>query len=108
MSTIITVAEVRGWLANANTGEAITYFRGFLALATEQGDRSLGEAYRRKLIRVADYLWRAAQHDLVHLVQIRRGVGDYEYLVVARGRRVRDQGSYEAPSFPADAVEAAP
>ena len=98
----ITATKMRTWLANAAEGEMITYFRGFLALATQEGH------HRFELIAVADYLWRAAQHDLVHLVQIRHGVGDYEYLAVARCRRVRDEGSYEAPSFPADAVEAAP
>jgi hypothetical protein len=40
----ISATEIRAWLATAPAGEAITYFRGFLALAREEGDRSLGEA----------------------------------------------------------------
>ena len=96
MSTIITVAEIRGWLANANTGEAITYFRGFLALAMKQGDRSLAETDRRELVRIAEYLWRAAQHGIVDLVQIRHGVQDFAYLAVVRSRRLASPACSEA------------
>jgi hypothetical protein len=84
----ITATKMRTWLANAAEGETITYFRGFLALAKEEGNRSLGEADRRELFRVGDYLWRAAQLDRVHLVQIRHGVGDSTYVAVARGQRL--------------------
>jgi hypothetical protein len=101
MSKIITVSEIRGWLSNAPAGEAITYFRGFLALATAEGGDSLGEADRCELVKVGECLWKAAQHDRVHLVQTRYGVGDYGYVAIARGRRlttIRDhEGRSNAP-----------
>lgn len=100
--TNISATEIRAWLAKAAAGEAITYFRGFLALAKE-GDRSLAEADRRELIRVADYLWKAAQHGSVHLAQVRHGVGDYAYLAVARDCRA--EYSHKTASFAADTVE---
>jgi hypothetical protein len=97
----ITAAELRTWLAHAAEGEAITYFHGFLALATQEGD------HRRELIRVADYLWRAAQYHRVHLVQVRRGVGDYAYVAIARGCRVPDGSNDEPLAFTGDAGERA-
>ncbi len=97
MSNIITEAQIRGWMATAPAGEAITYFRGFLALAKE-GDRSLAEADRCELITVAEYLWKAAQLNRIHLAQVRHGVGDYTYLAVARGCR-------GTTAFAADTVE---
>ena len=78
----ISETEIRTWLANAPAGEAITYFHGFLALVKEEGDGSLWD--RGELIRVADYLWKAAQHDRVHLVQRRNGPNDFSYLAIAR------------------------
>jgi hypothetical protein len=103
MSKYITLSEVRGWLTNAGNGEAITYFRGFLALVRGEGDRSPSEAVKPELIRVADYLWREAQHDRVHLVQVRHGVGDYTYVVVARGASGEDRRTTVASA--ADPVE---
>lgn len=83
----ITATEIGTWLANATAGEAITYFRGFLALATGEENGSRAEADRFELVRASGYLWKAAQHGRVHLVQIRHGVGDYTYLAIARGCR---------------------
>lgn len=83
--TNISATEIRTWLATAPAGEAITYFRGFLALATGEKNGSRAEADRSELGRASGYLWKAAQHGRVHLVQIRHGVGDYTYLAIARG-----------------------
>lgn len=103
MSIITTEAGVRGWLENGPAGKSITYFRGFLALAKEEGYGSQGEASKRELLKVADYMWKAAQHGRVHLVQVRHGAGDYTYLAIARGCRGED--SRKTSRFAADTVE---
>ena len=81
----ISATEICVWLATASAGEAITYFRGFLALATGEENGSRAEADRCELVTASGYLWKAAQHGRVHLVQIRHGVGDYTYMAIARG-----------------------
>ena len=98
----ITVREIHTWLANARAGEAITYFRGSLALAREEGGEMPGEANTRHLIEVADYLWKAAQHGRVHLVQIRHGHEDYTYVAVAQGG---GYVSHKTVTFAPDTVE---
>lgn len=98
--------EIRAWLANAAVGEAMTYFRGFLALAREDGGRMPGAADTPRLIEVANVLWMAAQHGRVHLVQVRHGVEDYTYLAVARGRDAG--GRRTLATFPADSVGPSP
>jgi len=102
----ISATEIRAWLATAPAGEAITYFRGFLALAREEGDRSLGEADKHELIRVADYVWKEAQHGRVHLAQIRHGMGDYTYVAVAR--RCRGEGASKPATYAVGTVELPP
>src|SRR5262245_52398277 len=85
MARITTTAHVRAWLRDANPGEAIAYYRGFLALGTDERGRSLGKVERHELLQAAQCLWQAAQHGLVHLVQRRHGPGDFTYLAVLRG-----------------------
>lgn len=98
----ISASEIRTWLATAPAGAEITYFRGFLAWAKEAGD-GLNEANWRELITVGDFLWKAAQHGHVHLVQIRHGVGDYAYVAIARG--CRGGNNRKATTFAVSTVE---
>lgn len=93
MSIVVTEARIRHRLANAFAGEVIMYFRGFLAMGKADGHSFLREADRQEVVKVASYLWRAAQHGHVHLLQIRHSVGDYTYLAVVRRSRAVKRGA---------------
>jgi hypothetical protein len=84
MSVSINEAEVRRWLREAQPGEAIDYFRGFLGRGANACGEMLAERERRELSRVAECLWWAAQHNRVHLVQRRHGAEDSTYVAIAR------------------------
>lgn len=77
--------EVRRWLEEARPGQTIEYFRGDLAVSKAE-NALLPEPHRWELSRVADLLWHAAAHRRVHLVQHRRGPGEWSYIAVARER----------------------
>jgi hypothetical protein len=77
---------VRQWLQEAEPGQALHYFQGFLAAGTDSHGRLLPEPERHALASVASQLWRAAQHHLVHLVQRREGPGTWTYIAIARRR----------------------
>ena len=83
----ISDAEVRQWLQGAEPGQALQYFRGFLARAVDGRHQLLRDAERQEVARVADRLWRAAHHKRVHLVQLRHGPEDFTYIAIARERR---------------------
>lgn len=80
----INQATARQWLDEAKPGQKLQYFEGFLAVGKDANGQQLPDAERRALASVADQLWRAAQRDLVHLVQRRLGEDHFEYLAVAR------------------------
>lgn len=72
------------WVSQATDGEALVYYRGFLAvdMETELGHLSLKE--RHALRALADAAFRAAQQGLVHLVQVRMATDRFAYLAIAR------------------------
>src|SRR6266446_257572 len=87
-ATRLPIAEIDfcAWLGQAVPDDALEYFRGFLALDISCGSRTLGEADRKELARVARRAWWAAEHGLVHLIQRRHGPDEFSYLAVARRR----------------------
>jgi len=84
MSVKVNDAEVRRWLREAEPGQSIRYFEGCLGLGTDPMGLPLPASGRQAMARVADRLWRAAQHDLVHLVQRRQGPTNWAYIAIAR------------------------
>lgn len=74
------------WVAQAEPGTALVYHRGFLAFDATSAVSKLSNAQRRELRDLASAAWRAAEQDLVHLVQERIGPDRFAYLAIARSR----------------------
>lgn len=82
----LTETELCGWIGQAAPGEALEYYRGFLALDTFSQAQRLTERERAELVRVARRAWWASEQKLIHLVQRRHGADDYSYLAIARAK----------------------
>jgi hypothetical protein len=54
--------EIGQWLQEAEPGQELQYFEGFLAAGTDSSGGPLPESERCAVVRVADRLWLAAQH----------------------------------------------
>ena len=72
------------WIAQAEPGEALVYHRGFLAVDAMAVISRLPADRQRTLQQVAAAARRAADQDLVHLVQSRLGPDAFAYIAVAR------------------------
>lgn len=72
------------WVSQATEGEALVYYRGFLAVDTETEFGGLSVKERRGLRALADAAFRAEQQHLVHLVQMRLATDCFAYLAIAR------------------------
>jgi hypothetical protein len=76
--------DLCGWLGQAEPGDTLEYYRGYLVVdAIPHGSR-LPERDRAELGRIARRALWASERGLVHLVQRRHGSDDYSYLLVAR------------------------
>lgn len=74
------------WLGAAAPGDTIIYYRGALARDTCAHLQILAPDDRARVARLAGRALKLAEAGLVHLVQRRRGVEDFEYLAIARPR----------------------
>ena len=72
------------WIAQAMAGERLVYHRGFLAFDAMALLSDLPPDRQRALRDVAAAAMRAAEQDLVHLVQARLGPDQFAYIAVAR------------------------
>ena len=80
------------WVAQAEPGETLVYHRGFLAVDAVGIVSKLSSDQQRALRLVAAAALRAAEQDLVHLVQARIGPDQFAYIAVAR-RKPRQAGA---------------
>ena len=80
------------WVAQAEPGETLVYHRGFLAVDATGVVSKLLSDQQRALRLVAAAALRAAEQDLVHLVQARIGPDQFAYIAVAR-RKPRKAGA---------------
>jgi hypothetical protein len=80
----LTETELCGWIGQAAPGDALEYYRGFLAMDTFSQAKRLTERERAELVRLARRAWCASEQKLIHLVQRRHGADDYSYLAIAR------------------------
>jgi hypothetical protein len=78
--------DLCGWIGQAAPGDALEYYRGFLAMDTFSQGTRLTERERAELMRVARRAWWASEQKLIHLVQRRHGADDYSYLAIARSK----------------------
>jgi hypothetical protein len=89
MSDTISEAKVGHWLKEAEPGQKLHYFQGFLASATDSVGQALPESERQVVACIANRLWRAAHRGLVHLVQRRQGPMNWTYIAIARSSSAR-------------------
>jgi hypothetical protein len=83
---VLSEVELCGWLGQAEPGDVLEYYRGFLVVdAIPHGSR-LPELDRVELGRIARRAWWASERRLAHLIQRRHGPDDYSYIIVARPR----------------------
>ena len=82
--TGITDIDLHAWIAQAEAGDALIYHRGFLVVDADKSVSTLPTDRRLAVRGVADAAFRAAEQDLVHLVQKRLGPDRFAYLAVAR------------------------
>jgi hypothetical protein len=75
------VAEFRGWLARTGSCPWCEYYRGLL-IWDRSPDSKLSDADRRRLAKIANAVFQAAEQGQVHLVQRRRGPFDFSYLAI--------------------------
>ena len=74
------------WISQAKPGATCTYHCGFLAVDATAQVSTLSAVQRRKLRDLAAAAARAAEQDLVHLVQARLGPDRFAYRAIARPR----------------------
>ena len=80
----ITEISFCAWVAQAEPGEALVYHQGFLVVDADKLLSDLSPEDRETLRRLADAAFRAAQQDLVHLVQARLATDRFTYIAIAR------------------------
>jgi hypothetical protein len=78
--------ELCAWVAQAEPGARLTYWRGYLALDRTGFGRFAGTSDRAGLSLLGARAHDLAERGLVHLVQHRHGPEDYSYFAVARSR----------------------
>jgi hypothetical protein len=74
------------WISLAEPGASITYHQGFLAVDATAPVSKLSADHRRRLRDLAAAAARAAEQNLVHLVQARLGPDRFAYRAIARPR----------------------
>jgi len=96
--------EFCAWVAQAEAGDRLAYYRGSLVSDALAPLSPLTEPERAALKALAAGAYRAAEQGLVHLVQHRHGLDDYSYLAIARPKPRRAEPSLAARLVDADAA----
>ena len=84
LSTALSEIQLCAWVAQAEPGAVMVYHRGFLVVDTDKLLSDLSPEERQTLRRLADAAFRAAQQELVHLVQTRLAIDRFSYMAIAR------------------------
>lgn len=85
--------DLCAWLAQAEPGDALEYFRGFLSMDRCPSNGRLATPEMAELVRVARRAMSGAESGLAHLVQRKNGPCDYSYLIIARPRPARTEAT---------------
>lgn len=80
----LTDIELCAWIGQAMPGEKLEYHRGFLSIDANPLCQAIDPANRRRIDGLARAAYRACDAGLIHLVQHRRGDGDFAYIAVTR------------------------
>ena len=78
--------DLCGWLGQAEPGETLEYYRGYLGIDAIAHGSPLPEQDRAELSRIARRALWAVDRGIAYLVQRRHGPHDYSYLAIARSR----------------------
>lgn len=84
---MLTEVELCGWLGQAEPGDTLEYYRGFLAVDTVLHGCRLSERDRIELGQIARRALWASERGLAHLLQRRHGPDDYSYYIIVRPKR---------------------
>jgi hypothetical protein len=82
----ITEIELCAWLAQADPGDVLEYYRGLLAVDRAPFGQPMSAKDRFALGLLGDRAMRLADHGFVHLLQRRLGPDNFSYLAIARPR----------------------
>jgi len=82
--TPLSEIEFCAWIGQAEPGERLEYYRGFLAQDTIAIASSLGEKELAELKKLASRAFWAFEAGLVHLVQERIDTDRFAYIAIAR------------------------
>ena len=80
----LTEIGLLAWLSQAQAGDILEYYRGFLAADVDARSGCLSGHDRTELVRVRRRAFWASETGRAHLVQRRHGPSDFSYLLVAR------------------------
>lgn len=80
----LTDVELYAWITQADAGDALVYYRGFLAVDTDTLVSDLPAERRIALRNLGDAAFSAAEQGLLHLVQERIGHDQFTYVAIAR------------------------
>ena len=80
----LTEIELCAWIAQAEPGDILEYYRGALAIDRLPVMSKLPAAEVERIDLLADRAFAAAEQRLVHLVQRRLGPDRFSYLAIAR------------------------
>lgn len=80
----ITDIDLCAWIAQAESGDALIYHRGFLVIDADKAVTTLPTDRRLALRRLGDAAFFAAEQGLVHLVQERVAPDRFAYIAIAR------------------------
>jgi hypothetical protein len=89
-------AEFHGWLARTDSCPWFEYHRGLLIL-DRSPESNLSDADRRRLAKIANTVFQAAEQGQVHLVQRRRGPFDFSYLAIKSVRSATRRTDASSP-----------
>jgi len=91
----ITEIAFCSWLSQAEPGDVLEYYRGFLGVDLTPFGNSMGFKPRAELARTSARAYDLAERGFVHLVQRRVGPDTFAYLAIARPRTDRTPVPFE-------------
>ena len=82
----LTDVELCAWMAQAAPGDVLEYHCGALSIDRDTAITTLGRDEAHRVDRLADAAFRAAEAELIDLLQRRLGRDCFSYLAIARSK----------------------
>ncbi len=87
------------WLGQAEPGDTLEYYRGFLGVDLTPFGNPMSLKTRAELARIRARVYDLAERSFVHLVQRRLGADTFSYLAIARPTSDHAPVSFKALMF---------